>query len=79
VPDLAFDRQRRGEIDLVGMRAQVVDFCLRHEARELLRLRQRNPNRAPQLAAFAFGEELAERRACVAPGERRGVRGIVHG
>ena len=79
VTDLALDRERGVDVDVVGVRAQIVEFGLRDEAGPLLRFGERDPHGAPQLAALAFGEELAQRRAPVSPRERRGVSGVVHG
>ena len=79
VPDLAFDGERRGQIDVVGVGAQVVELGLADQACALLRLGERDPHGAPQLTALALGEEFAQRRARVPPRKRRGVSGVVHG
>ena len=47
------------------MGTQIVELGLRDEAGTLLRLGQRDPDGPPQLAPFAFGEELAQGRAPV--------------
>ncbi len=67
VADLALDRERRRQINVLGMCAQVVEFGVADEPGALLRFRERHPDRAPQLASLAFGEELSQRRARVAP------------
>ena len=78
VPDLAFDRESRIEIDVFAVRAQVGEFRRRHETAFSLRFGQRDPNRAPQFAALVLGEERAQFGPAVAPRKRRGVRLLVH-
>ncbi len=70
VADLALDRQRRFEIDVLAVRAQVGQFFGRDEAALGLGFRQRDPHRPPELAPFVFGEELAQFGPAVSPGER---------
>ena len=74
VPDLALDRQRRVEIDVFAVRAQIVEFGLRDEAALHLRLGQRDPHRTPQLAPLVFGEQRAQLGPSVSPREWRCVR-----
>ena len=79
VVDLALDRERRFDIDLAGVRPQIVEFGLRDEALRGLGLGQRHPNRAPEPPARLLGEERTKLRATVSPRERRGVGAIIHG
>ncbi len=67
VMDLAFDLQRGLHIDLIRVRAQVVQLVLRHKAMPALRACKRNPHRAPKSAALLFGEQCAQFGATVSP------------
>ncbi len=60
VPDLALDRQRRFDIDVVDVRAQIVEFGLRDEAAAELRRGERDPDLAPETAPLVLGEQPAQ-------------------
>ena len=57
VVDLALDLERRLDVDLAGVRAQVGDLASAIEPLRGLRLGQRDPDRAPEPAARLLGEE----------------------
>jgi hypothetical protein len=57
--NLAFDFERRIDVDLVRVGLQVGDFFRRDQSGALLRLGERHPYGAPQFAAFLFGKERA--------------------
>jgi hypothetical protein len=47
VADLAFDDERRLDVDLGGIRTEIVELGTRDEAASLLRLCKRDPNGSP--------------------------------
>ncbi len=67
VTDLALDGEGRVEVDLLTVRAQVVEFGGGDEAGAALGVGERDPHGAPQLAPFPFREELAQRGSAIAP------------
>ena len=60
VMDLAFDGQRRLDIDAVDVSLQIGQLLGRNEALGRLRLRQADPHFAPQPSSRPLGKERAQ-------------------
>jgi hypothetical protein len=59
VPDLPLDRERRIDIDVLDMGAQIVEFGLRDEAAPQLGSGERYPGLTPKTATLVLGEQPA--------------------
>ncbi|HTX03735.1 MAG TPA: hypothetical protein VMD07_08640 [Candidatus Acidoferrales bacterium] len=57
--DLALDRERRIDVDVVCVRLDIGKLRFRHEATAHLRFGKRYPDETPESAPLALGEELA--------------------
>lgn len=74
----ALDLERRVDVDIGGVRAQIVEFGLFDETLSGLRLRERDPDGSPQPSPRLLRVERAQLRTAISPGKRRGVRAVVH-
>ena len=79
VMDFPFDLERSVDVDLAGVCLDIGNFFGRNQSETRLRLRERHPHRAPQLAALFFGKKNAKLGTAVSPRERRGIRTIIQG
>src|SRR5579884_1167799 len=77
--DLAFDFERRLDVDIARMCLEVGKFFGRNQTVAALRFGKRDPHLAPELAALLFREQHAQFGPTVSPGERRSVGVVVHG
>ena len=62
-------RVRTLDVDVLHVRAQIVDLLRAHETGALLRIRQRDPDAAPQPALVRLGPDATHRLAAIAPTE----------
>lgn len=79
VVNLAFDRERRIDVDLAAVGFQIGKFGFADEAVFGLRFGECHPNGTPEFAPFQLGKQRAKFSSAISPRERRSVRCVIHG